>query len=90
MHTYTATSVYGGLVSAANFARVLGKKTSEEAFTSAAEEVKSAILEYLYDKKTGLFYKSVEIDESKGVISKIQPVIFQVYMEFLLSGSSGR
>ena len=88
MHTYTAASVYGGLVSAANFARV-AKKQARKLLPRRPRKsnLQSSSICMI---KNRTFYKSVEIDESKGVISKIQPVIFQVFMEFLLSGSSGR
>jgi glucoamylase len=42
--TYTASSVYAGLLAAAKFARILGKEVAGRRWESAAEEVKDGIL----------------------------------------------
>jgi GH15 family glucan-1,4-alpha-glucosidase len=59
VHTFTAASVYGALVTASKFANLLGKEESESIYISAAKEVKTAIEKHLYDKKKKTFYKSV-------------------------------
>ncbi len=45
--TYTAATVYGGLTSAAAFAKLLGKQVAHERWSAAAEEVKAGILTHL-------------------------------------------
>jgi len=42
--TFTAASVYGGLIAASNFAEVLGKEDEKHIYLEAAEEIKKAIL----------------------------------------------
>lgn len=59
VHTYTASTVYGGLVAASKFAGILGKKNSEHLFALAAREVKDGIVRHLYDEHTGTFYKMI-------------------------------
>ncbi len=45
--TYTASSVYAGLMCAARFAKLLGKEVARRRWESAAEEVRDGILQYL-------------------------------------------
>ena len=55
--TYTAASVYGGLIAAAEFAKILGKKKSEKKYRTGAQRVFDAIVQRLYDAEAGLFLK---------------------------------
>ncbi len=55
--TFTASSVAGALAAAAKFANLLGKKKSEMIYEEAAESIRRAILEHLYDQTTGRFCK---------------------------------
>lgn len=57
VNTFTASAVYAGLQAAADFAKLLGKVKSEAIYRRVAEEVKTAILEQLYDQETGNFIK---------------------------------
>ncbi|MBI2008487.1 glycoside hydrolase family 15 protein, partial [Candidatus Amesbacteria bacterium] len=57
--TYTASSVFGALISASKFAALLGKTAAERHYAEAAEEVKSGILKYLYDNQAGYFLKNL-------------------------------
>lgn len=68
VHTYTAASVYGGLMAASRFAGILGKKNSEHLFALAAREVKDGILKHLYDEEGGYFYKMLSRDEKGGFV----------------------
>ena len=79
VHTYTAASVYGGLVAASNFAGILGKKNSESIFSMTAREIKDGILNHLYDKETGLFYKMINHDEAGGFINDKTCDISSIY-----------
>lgn len=53
--TFTASAIYGALVAAAELSQVLGKDTHESTYREAALEVKNAILEHLWDEKSGMF-----------------------------------
>lgn len=55
--TFTAASVYGALMAASNFARLLGKVKSEDLYERTATEVRDAILKYLWSEQDGYFYK---------------------------------
>jgi GH15 family glucan-1,4-alpha-glucosidase len=57
--TYTSSSVYGALVAAAELSKVLGKDTHEEQYRRAAEEVRGAIVEHLWNEKLGTFINMI-------------------------------
>lgn len=61
--TFTASTVYGALIAAAELSEILGKDTHEERYRTAAEEVRQAILEYLWDEKSGTFVNMVEMQD---------------------------
>lgn len=50
IHTYTASSVYGGLMACSKFARLLGKMDEARYFEKAGQKTRHAILSYLYNK----------------------------------------
>lgn len=68
INTYTSSSVYGALISASKFARLLGKKESEIKYQKAAEDIKRAILKYLYSEEGGYFYKQISYEKGKVFI----------------------
>jgi GH15 family glucan-1,4-alpha-glucosidase len=55
--TFTAAGVYGALIAAAKFAKLLGKIKSEDLYRQAALEVREGILHYLWSESDGYFYK---------------------------------
>ena len=59
--TYTASVVYAGLKHAAQFAKMLGKEVAFKRWDTAAEEVKSGILEHLMTSGGGVL-KSLRYD----------------------------
>jgi GH15 family glucan-1,4-alpha-glucosidase len=63
VHTFTCATVYAGLEAAKNFADIFGEKQEKEKYEKAAQEVKDAILKYLYDKDRGIFIKRIYSDE---------------------------
>ncbi len=65
VHTFTAAACHGALLAAARFAKLLGKELSEHNYQNAADEMKRAILKYLYDEKSGLFFKSLVMEDGK-------------------------
>ena len=68
IHTFTASSVYQALIVSAKFAKLLGKEKSEHIYTTAAEEIRQGILDYLYDEERGSFVKMINVSD-QGVIS---------------------
>ncbi|MEX0918709.1 MAG: glycoside hydrolase family 15 protein [Candidatus Paceibacterota bacterium] len=73
IHTYTAATVYGALIAAANFSRLLGKTKSENRYIRAAKEIKSGILQYLYNTDEGIFYKMINKNENGEIIADRTP-----------------
>src|SRR3989344_9306304 len=61
IHTFTVTAVYGALVAAAKFAKLLGKEKSEQTYNTAAFEIRQAMLTYLYDDTQGIFVKMLNV-----------------------------
>jgi len=59
VHTFTCATVYAGLRAAANFEEALGDSNRKKKFEQAAEELKAAILKYLYDPEKKMFLKGV-------------------------------
>jgi len=57
--TYTAASVYGGLMAAAKFANLLGKDNSSRTYQAIAQRMQTSIGEVLFDKNEGIFVKQV-------------------------------
>ena len=61
--TYTASTVYGALLAACNFAHVLGKEDDSKKYFSGARSVREAIIKHLYNKDKGYFYKLIDLRE---------------------------
>lgn len=59
IHTYTASTVYGALLAAAAFAKLLGKTEPARTYTVVAQRIQQAILDQLYKPELGMFVKSV-------------------------------
>ncbi len=57
--TYTAASVYGGLMAAAKFAMVLGKTEPARTYQAIAQRMQSSIASTLFDEEHGTFAKQV-------------------------------
>lgn len=55
--TFTAATVYAGLIAGAKFAKLFEKENDEKLFSETAEKMKEAILKYLYDKDLKMFVK---------------------------------
>jgi len=61
--TFTSSAKYGALTVASQFARLLGKAHREKEYKEAAENIREAILKYLYDDELGMFYKLLNVEE---------------------------
>lgn len=57
--TYTAASVYGGLIAAAKFSNLLGKDEPSRTYQAVAQRIQTAIGAVLFDEDTGVFVKHV-------------------------------
>lgn len=57
--TYTAASVYGGLMAASRFALMLGKDDDARTYQAVAQRMQSAIGTVLFDQGMGMFVKQV-------------------------------
>lgn len=57
--TFTSSVVYGGLVAASNFAKILGKEDDASRFYSESESLRKAIITYLWDEKNKCFFNLV-------------------------------
>lgn len=57
--TYTAASVYGGLMAAAYFADLFGDYDRSDQYRSVAEQIKQGILTYLWDEGAGRFARGL-------------------------------
>lgn len=85
--TYTAASVYGGLVAAAKFANLLGKDSSSRTYQAVAQRMQTAIGTVLFDDKQGIFVKQVlhttdgelEYDNTLDVSSLYGLLLFRVF-----------
>ncbi len=85
--TYTAASVYGGLMAAAKFATVLGKEQSSRTYQAIAERIQLAIGTTLFDKESGTFVKHINhglddeltYDRTLDVSSLYGPLLFNVF-----------
>ncbi len=87
--TYTASSVYGGLMAAARFATMLGKDNDARTYQAIAQRLQQAIATELYDAELGMFVKHVLIDDDGNrqydktldTSSFYGPVFFEVFDE---------
>lgn len=66
--TYTAASVYGALIAAAELSKILGKSSNEAQYRDAAHEVQEAIMKYCWDEGAGAFAKMVRVKD--GVLER--------------------
>lgn len=63
--TYTCAAVYGGLMAAAQFSEVLGKRNHMRRYKTAAEGIKIAALEHLFSPELNSFVRVAEIKDGK-------------------------
>ncbi len=68
--TFTSSAVFGALMAAGNFANLLGKTQDEERYKKTAGEIREGIMNHLYDKKTGMFYKMITNADGRGEVDK--------------------
>jgi oligosaccharide amylase len=59
IYTFTASAVYGGMMAAANFARLFGDDARCERYESAANRIKEGILTHLWDEQHQRFARGL-------------------------------
>jgi oligosaccharide amylase len=62
VHTFTCSSVIGGLRAAANFARLFNEISRAETYETAADEITAAMREHLFSKTAGRFLRSLQFN----------------------------
>ncbi|MFZ5899473.1 MAG: glycoside hydrolase family 15 protein [Bacillota bacterium] len=67
--TFTTSTVYAGLNSAANIAALLGDERSEYTWRRAALEVKQALLRYLFSPELGRFLRGLRRDPNGRLVA---------------------
>lgn len=65
INTFTSCSVYKALLYASKFAGLFGKTVAEKKYLEAANDIKRAILKYLFDPDTGLFLKQIRVNKKQ-------------------------
>lgn len=68
--TFTSSSVCAALLSAGKFAELLGEKKDAEKYFKEADIIKNAIIDNLYDKERGFFYKSLTLSNNDNELNK--------------------
>ncbi|WEK55563.1 MAG: glycoside hydrolase family 15 protein [Candidatus Cohnella colombiensis] len=65
--TYTASSVYGGLMASAYFADLFGDYERSDRYRQVAEEIKQGIINHLWDEEAGRFARGLELQDGRWV-----------------------
>jgi glucoamylase len=68
VHSFTTSAVIAGLQAAGHFTAAFGETELSEKYTKAADNMRDALTEYLYDGDTGRFL--VSVSERLGVFTK--------------------
>ncbi|PIR43238.1 hypothetical protein COV24_03750 [candidate division WWE3 bacterium CG10_big_fil_rev_8_21_14_0_10_32_10] len=62
VYTYTTCTVIDALKKAADFSIILGKKIRGKRYQDMADNIQEGLMEHLYNKADGTFYKSVTVE----------------------------
>ena len=68
--TYTCAAVYGGLLAAAKFSELLGKRNHMREYRETAKLLKQATIKYLYDADLRSFIRLARIEDGQIVTEK--------------------
>jgi GH15 family glucan-1,4-alpha-glucosidase len=69
--TYTCAAVYGGLVAAARFSELLGKRNHMREYRDAAKEIKQAAVRHLYNAEVRSFIRIATVEEDGRVVQDV-------------------
>ena len=65
--TYACSTVFGALMAAFHFSRILGKHKLARHYEGAANEIQEAIIRRLFNKERGAFYKMLRLENEQLV-----------------------
>lgn len=68
--TFTCSTVYAGLISASNFAKLFKENKKANIYKNTAEKIKKSMIKYLFDKKLNRFLRGVSFDNKKIIKDK--------------------
>lgn len=66
IHTFTASTVVGGLRAASKFASLFGEASRAEIYLTAADEIASAMREHLYSEEHGRFLRALNSNDDEN------------------------
>lgn len=69
--TYTCAAVYGGLMAAAKFADLLGKRNHMRRYKDTAKKIKAAAITHLFDPDINAFIRYAQIEDGQIIRDKI-------------------
>lgn len=78
IHAWTVSSVWAGLMAAANFAVAFGQEHLAHEWRAAAEEIRAAADKHLWDERLGRFLRRVTVD-ANGVVQKDETIDASIY-----------
>ena len=81
VHTYTCSTVYGGLMAARNFAQTFGDQERAQRYGQAATEVRDAMAKHLWSEGLGRFIRRLVPTDSGGweIDSTIDASLFAIF-----------
>jgi hypothetical protein len=91
--TEVNSECYAALLTVSHMARVLGKHAESSTFKAAAEALREAINEHLFDPESGLYYLNIQLDGTRrtDVTSDLVfPVMFGVADDVVAAGIIAR
>jgi oligosaccharide amylase len=81
IHTFTVSAVYGGLMAAKNFAVFFGDGKRAKIYGRVAEEIKGAMVRWLYSEREKRFLKSI-IPKGNGTFTEDLTIDASIYAPF--------
>lgn len=72
--TFTASSVYGALMAAGKFSKLLGKVEHEKKYITTGEKVKEAVIKYLWSEDKKMFYKMVNFEDGYPIYDETMDI----------------
>jgi glucoamylase len=87
IHTFTCSTIVGGLRAAAKFADLFAEHERAARYTLAADEIVQAMTEHLYSSELGRFIRAIEIDND-GTMRSDTAVDASLFGTFYFGGFS--
>lgn len=84
--TYTVSSVYAGLIAAANFTDLFGDYERSDFYRERAEQIKTAMLKHLWDEQAGRFARGLIFKDNKWIKDMtLESSLFSIFQFGVLS-----